>query len=310
MCPSFRLKDFLSVGLVVLAVFGFGRSDAVAQSSFYWPKQGEPRPPRSEWYTVTKVEIANGDATLAAWVLEPRSGKPAGTVVYCHGNAGNMEHHVAFMDFLPRHGFRVLMFDYQGYGESTPNEPTRERTASDVNAAIDFATSRWGKPWLMGQSLGASLAIAVAGERPRDVKGVVAVAPFSSYGRVARAVLRKSLLTRPLVLPSYVIVRGGHDPIDVVADLAPTPLLLVHGEKDEIIPPRMSAELFEKAGSPKELLRVPGAGHNDGWQEMGPEYVARVVGFLTQPPPTPVAGSRPPARAEKRASSFSKRVFR
>src|SRR5262245_44913316 len=201
------------------------------QSSFYWPKPGKPQPPTNETYSVISVTIPNQDAKLAAWILEPKSWNGKATVVYCHGNGGNMEHHVAFVDFLPSCGFRVLMFDYEGYGESSPNEPTRASTASDVNAAVDFATERWGKPWLMGQSLGAALAIATAGERPNDVLGVIAVAPFTSYRAVARAVLRRNLLTRALVLPSYVIVRGGQDPIDVVSNIAPCPLLLVHGEK-------------------------------------------------------------------------------
>jgi hypothetical protein len=251
-----------------------------AQSSFYWPKQGTPEPPPSKLYSVTRIEMPNGDATLAGWVFEPTRVEPVDTVVYCHGNAGNMESHVAFMDFLPARGFRVVMFDYQGYGDSSPNKPTRESTASDVNAAIDFAMGRWGKPWIMGQSLGASLAIAVAGQRPRDLRGVVAVAPFTSYGAMARTVLRRSLLTRPLVLPSYAIVRSGYDPIDVVARIAPTPILLVHGEQDELIPPRMSRELFERASSPKALLLLPDAGHNSTWKEMGPRYADTIVRFL------------------------------
>src|SRR5262245_20210200 len=81
-----------------------------AQSSFYWPKSGKPRQPESEEYSVDSVTIRNQDATLAGWVLEPKSADVIGTIVYCHGNAGNMEHHVAFVDFLPSHGFRVLMF--------------------------------------------------------------------------------------------------------------------------------------------------------------------------------------------------------
>jgi pimeloyl-ACP methyl ester carboxylesterase len=129
-------------------------SASYGQSSFYWPKQGAPAVPKSRIYTVTKAEIPNGDAVLASWVFEPKAPEVRGTVVYCHGNAGNMEHHVGFMDFLPAHGFRVVMFDYQGFGESSPNKPTRESTVSDVNAVLDSAENRWGTPWLMGQSLG------------------------------------------------------------------------------------------------------------------------------------------------------------
>jgi fermentation-respiration switch protein FrsA (DUF1100 family) len=120
----------------------------------------------------------------------------------------------------------------------------------------------------------------VAGDRPRDVRGVVAIAPFTSYRAVARAALRQSLVTRLLVLPSYAVVQNGHDPIDRVDRLAPTPILLVHGEKDELIPARMSKELFERAKYPKRLMLISDAGHNSGWKEMGPEYVELVTRFL------------------------------
>jgi pimeloyl-ACP methyl ester carboxylesterase len=276
------------------------------QSFFYYPKRETPNAPTSNYYSVVPVSIPNGDDNLAAWVFEPKTSKLEGTVVFSHGNAGNMEDHVAFVDFLPRHGFRVLMYDYRGYGESTPLEPTRESTVSDLNAAIDFAGEQWGKPWLMGHSLGASLTIAVAAKRSTDVKGVVAVAPFTSYGAVARAGLRKSILARALVLPSYVVVPRAHEPIDAVGQIAPTPLLLVHAEDDTIIPPRMSRELFEKAGEPKHLLIVPHTGHNNGWSEMGDEYVATVCIFLRGK--LPRSGPEKPTPSPKSAIRSSSSV--
>jgi pimeloyl-ACP methyl ester carboxylesterase len=274
------VKRSIPSAFALLAALHLLPNDAFAQRSFYWPQPGRPTPPLSKSYSVESVTIRSGEGTLAGWVFEPTAPEVVGTVVYCHGNAGNVEHHVGFADFLPAHGFRLLMFDYRGYGASSAGSPTRESTTEDVGAAIDYATDRWGKPWLMGQSLGASLAIAVAGDRPRDVQGVVAVAAFTSYGAIARKVLRQNLLTRPLVVPSYAIVRRGHDPIDAVAQLSPTPILIVHGDNDQLIPPRMGRELFDRAGSPKQFLLVPGAGHNSGWQEMGPQYVSTVVAFL------------------------------
>jgi hypothetical protein len=251
---------------------------------------------------VASLTVPNGEASLAAWILTPGDGEAYETVVFCHGNSGNMEDHVEFVDFLPRHGYRVVMFDYQGYGESSPNEPSRESTASDVSAAIDYSTARWGKPWLMGHSLGAALAIDAGGRRPSDVRGVIAVAPFTSYRAMARKVLRDSPWTRALALPSAVVVLPGHDPVDHVADIAPTPLLLVHGDQDQLIPMRMSQELFDRAREPKELFVVPGAGHNSTWREMGPGYVGRVVKFIQGPPrPAPVPPSRDPL--SKRTSS-------
>lgn len=301
--PSARRCWYVAIAAQLLLVL---QTTVHAQSFFYYPKRDAPNAPMSSTYSVIPVSISNGDDDLAGWVFEPKTSKPEGTIVFSHGNAGNMEDHVSFVDFLPRHAYRVLMYDYRGYGESTPLEPTRESTASDLNAVIDFAGEQWGKPWLMGHSLGASLTIAVAGQRSTDVKGVIAVASFTSYGAVARANLRKSLLSRALVLPSYVVVPRAHEPIDAVGQIAPTPLLLVHAEDDTIIPPRMSRELFEKAREPRHLLMVPNAGHNSSWSEMGDEYVATVLSFLRGKLPTngPEKPSPPPKSGSRSSSSL------
>ena len=281
------------------------QTPAYAQPGFYYPKRERPNAPTSAYYSVTPVLITNGDDELAGWVFEPKTVNPKGTIVFSHGNAGNMEDHVAFVDFLPRYGFRVLMYDYRGYGESTLLEPTRESTMSDTHAAIDFAVERWHKPWLMGHSLGASLTIAVAAKRTAEVKGVIAVAPFTSYGSVARANLRKSILSRALVLPSYVVVRRAHEPIDAVAQIAPTPLLLVHAEDDSIVPPQMSRALYEKANEPKHLLMVPNAGHNSSWSEMGDEYLDTICSFLHGKLPKDTSQKPPPASKSAHRSSSS-----
>jgi len=124
------------------------------------------------------------------------------------------------------------------------------------------------------------LTIVAASKRSGEIKGVIAVAAFTSYGAVARASLRRGVLSRSLVVPSYVLVPRGNDPIATIQKIAPRPLLIVHGEEDTTIPARMSRELFEKANDPKNLLIVPGAGHNSSWTEMGDEYVATVLKFL------------------------------
>lgn len=225
--------------------------------------------PESDGYTVTPQRIASGTGKVALWVLDPKRSPTVGTVVFCHGNGGNLDDHVSFVDFLPEHGYRVLMFDYRGYGESTPIRISRESTSADVEAVIAHATAQWGKPWLMGHSLGASLAIVAAGTRPDTVRGVIAVAPFTSYRGVARSVLERHSSGATAARSASSLVSTGHEPIDAVPRISPTPLLLVHGGRDDLIPPEHSQQLYDHAGQPKDLLIVPHAGHNTPCGEKG-----------------------------------------
>jgi hypothetical protein len=251
-----------------------------ADRAFYVPNTEKPYVPFGMEFQLEEVTIPNGAASLAAWILDPATGGTKGTVVFCHGNAGNLENHFSFVDFLPLSGYRVLLFDYQGYGESTPNRPTRSSTLSDAHAALVYASQRWGKSWLMGHSLGASVAIVAAAERKEAILGLVASAPFTSYRAEARAALGGGTPFGLITWPLGFFVSRGQDPIDSVAAISPTPILFIHGENDEIIPAYMSLELYEKAGEPKERVVIPGAYHNEGWRELGPGYVEKVIGFL------------------------------
>jgi uncharacterized protein len=264
----------LLYGLGAMFLYGY------ANRAFYVPSRGVPTPPLDPTLSIEEVRIPSGGGELSAWVFEPVDATPEQTVVFCHGNAGNLENHADFVTFLPRHGFRVLLFDYRGYGQSTGNSPTRESTFSDVLAAIDFTSARWGKPWLMGHSLGASLAITAAAERKDSLQGLVAMAPFTSYRAAARAVLGGNPVTYTLFWPLGFFVKRSYDPIDSIGKISPLPLLLVHGEEDEIIPPRMSQELFEKAGEPKQLLLVPGMSHNESIEMVGASHQKQVVEFM------------------------------
>lgn len=268
------------VRIVVLLVAGY-LLHGCANRAFYVPSRSVPNPPKSGLYKVQTVTIPNGEDQLDAWVLEPADREPPGTVLFSHGNAGNLENHLPFAEFIALEGYRLILYDYRGYGASTRLRPTRESTVSDLNAALDHTLETYGKPWLMGHSLGSSISLWVAGRRKDHVRGIIAVAPFTSYRAVARSVLARPIVTFPLAWPLGFLVSRGCDPIEAVENLSPTPVLFVHGAEDSIIPKQMSEALFEKAGEPKELLILPGVNHNDGWREMGPVFVEKVVTFLS-----------------------------
>lgn len=261
-------------GLGALFLYGY------ANRAFYVPSRGHPTPPLDPALSIETIRIPSGDGELSAWVFEPVDATPENTVMFCHGNAGNLENHADFVTFLPHHGFRVLLFDYQGYGESTGSFPSRHSTYTDVLAAVDYTSGRWGRPWLMGHSLGASLAIVAGAERKDSIQGIVAMAPFTSYRAAARAVLGGNPVTYTLFWPLGFFVKRNLDPIDAVGEVSPLPLLLVHGEDDEIIPPKMSQELFEAAREPKQLLLVPGMSHNETLDMSGPLPQKQVIEFM------------------------------
>ncbi|MCA9427124.1 MAG: alpha/beta hydrolase [Candidatus Omnitrophica bacterium] len=251
-----------------------------ADRAFYVPFETPPTPPRVEGYRIEERTIPVGDATLSAWVLEPMGPPIQGTVLYSHGNAGNLENHIGFADFLPLNGYRMVMYDYRGYGASTGGPPTREKTIEDASTALDWTLNNYGKVWMVGQSLGASISIYVGGERSNDIEGVIAIAPFSSYRAIARDVLGRTIILWPVKWPLGFLVSSGGDPVDRVEDISPKPLLIVHGESDEIIPLRMGEELFDLAGDPKKFESIPRMGHNDGWRSADRSFKEKILDLL------------------------------
>jgi predicted alpha/beta-fold hydrolase len=107
---------------------------------FYHPTQYEYGYPEDEDLAYESVRFPSGDERLHGWFF-PAASDPKGTVIHCHGNAGNITGHFQFVAWMPSCGWNVLVFDYRGFGRST-GRPTRAGTVADVNAAIDYAGSR------------------------------------------------------------------------------------------------------------------------------------------------------------------------
>ncbi len=270
--PWVRISVYL--GLFILGGCMF------ADRAFYVPSENRPVPPKVSGYGIQERSIPIGEDALSVWVIEPEGQPVKGTALYSHGNAGNMGNHLGFADFLPLNGYRLVLYDYRGYGGSTGGPPTREKTITDAYAALDWTLENFGPTWMVGQSLGASLSIWVGGERSKEIEGVVAIAPFTSYRAIARDVLGRTIILYPVKWPMSLMVSSGGDPIDRVGSLSPKPLLLVHGEADDIIPDRMSDELFAAAGEPRVLKKIPMMGHNDGWRSADRSFSETILEFL------------------------------
>jgi hypothetical protein len=269
-------------GVVVVLAAGFLRFVGL-DCKFYYPDDVQYDRPADFGLTCADVFFPTRDGlTLHGWFL-PAQGAPRGTVVHFHGNAANVSGHVGLVEWLPRAGYHVLMFDYRGYGKS-PGRVTRAGTILDGHAALDYALARpetHGLPvFFYGQSLGGAVAVVVAAERP-EVRAVVAESPFSSYRGVAalhaRRLVRWGWLARLL---ARISISAGLDPLDAVGRLAPRPLLVIAAGQDEICFPEQARELYDAAAEPKEYWLVPGADHLSISLTAGRELVDRVTRFF------------------------------
>jgi uncharacterized protein len=213
-----------------------------------------------------RMEFKAQDGTgLFAWYL-PARGEAQGTVLYLHGNAENISTHFANVAWMPAAGFNVLALDYRGYGASQ-GKPSLHGVQLDIDAAMRALLARPdvdpARIFIFGQSLGGALAIHYAANSKlrEHLRAVVVDSPFSDY----RLITQEKLASTPLTwafqwLPS-ITVNNDYSPQASVKALSPIPLLLIHGDRDGIVPVGHSQRLYEGAEQPKEIWVLPGVGH-------------------------------------------------
>jgi fermentation-respiration switch protein FrsA (DUF1100 family) len=198
-------------------------------------------------------ETADG-LRLAGWWL-PAAPLGAVSILFCNGNAGHREYRAPLADALVERGFNVLLFDYRGYG-GNPGAPTERGLRYDVRAAREWLETRSGTDprgiVLIGESLGAAVALAEAVERPPAA--LVLRSPFLSGVDIAGFHFP--------YLPARLLVRDRWRS-DVRIRRLTSPLLVVAGGEDRIVPPEQSRLLFDRASVHKQWVVLDGAGHND-----------------------------------------------
>jgi uncharacterized protein len=249
-------------------------------SMFYYPDREEYDSPERVGLAYEHVFFNSADGTrLSGWfipargVASPRDAK--GTVIHMHGNAQNMTAHWSFAEFVPSRGYNLFTFDYRGYGDSTPIRPGPKGVFEDSVAALDYLRSRTdidtGRLFVFGQSLGGMLAIAAAGASPKGIRAVLAEAPFHSYSAMANDKLPGAGL----------ILDDTYSASTYVAKISPTPLLLMHGTDDVIVPYSHSVRLLAEAGEPKKLITIEEGDHVDAMtRRHGTKYQDVMVQFF------------------------------
>lgn len=213
----------------------------------FFPESFVPDPPPG---VEERRFTAEDGVRLHAWYAPARDA--AATLVWSHGNGGNIAGRADVLLALGARGLSVLAYDYRGYGRSE-GRPTEAGVYCDARAAYESERARGVAPEtivLFGESLGGAVSIHLAGERP--CAGVAVVSTFTSLGDVARRHYG--------ALGS--LVGGRFDSLRRVPRLR-VPIFVAHGDADEIVPFELGETLYDAAPEPKRFFRAAGAHHND-----------------------------------------------
>jgi len=235
-----------------------------------------PSPPSGAadaWFTT-----ADG-YRLHGWYFESPKQPGTATVVFFHGNSGNISNVGWLGQWLAERGFNVLLVDYRGYGASAGEPEYEAGLYADGDAAVAFVLNekheRPQRIVLYGTSLGTSVVADVASRG--EVGALIIESGFSSASSLATH--RFWWLPRSL----HFIGRNDFESARKLGNVR-APVLIVHGDPDPVIPTSEAQLLFEAANEPKRLLIFPGAGHNV-FGSVGDPYLNQVVEFIRQSVP-------------------------
>ena len=210
---------------------------------------------------------------LNAWLVSPSS-PAAGAVVVFPGNAGHRGFRAPLAEALRGEGFVVLLTDYRGYADN-PGHPSEAGLLLDARAALAYLETETGlsrdRIAYFGESLGTGVAVALAAARPPGA--LVLRSPFTSLADVGR-------LHYPY-LPVRTLLRDRYPSLDRIGEID-SPLLVIAGEEDRIVPIGLSRRLFQAARCPVRFVAIPGADHNDHELLAGRLLIGEVASFLRE----------------------------
>ena len=255
-------------GIILLAM----TTNVLERMFIYFPERAlETDPSRIGLLYQDIHATAQDGVVIHGWFI-PRPGAPH-TFLILHGNAGNISHRLGWIQMLRSLNAHIMIIDYRGYGRSE-GKPFEQGLYLDALAAYDWwrkeRAADKSKIILIGESLGGAVAIDLAARVPID--GIVLQSTFTSAREMAKTMIPIGLL-QPLMGIRFDSAAKIHK--------IRCPKLVIHGNRDDIVPFRLGRKLYELAPPPKTFYEVQGASHNDLLLIAGTEYLKQLQDFLS-----------------------------
>jgi len=221
-------------------------------------------------YEDTWINTADGER-LHGWYIPADDAR--GTVLFFHGNAGNISHRMESILIFNRLGLNVLIVDYRGYGQSS-GKAGEQGTYRDAKAAWDYLVGQRRLPperiVIFGRSLGGGVGAWLASQPGVEPAGVIIESSFSSGVDMGKRLYP--------MLPVRLITRINY-PVREYITAVRAPVLVVHSRDDEIIPFDMGQAIYQAASEPKTFFEL-GGDHNAGFWISRERYVPALDDFL------------------------------
>ena len=258
----------IAIAYAVLAAMVF----FVQPHLVYYPQVGRNliATPSDEGLTYETVRLNTADGErLHGWFVPAPDAK--GTVLFFHGNAGNISHRIGYLTMFYRLGYNSFILDYRGYGQSS-GTPSEQGTYRDATAAWEYITGEKGivpsSVVLFGESLGGAVASWLAVQESPGL--LVLASAFTSVPDMGAKLYP--------YLPVRLLSRFEYNTLDHLKDVT-CPVFVAHSREDEIVPFEHGQALYEAAPSPKQFLELQG-GHNDGFIYMREEWANALGEFI------------------------------
>ncbi len=272
-----RTIGFIAAALIAIAILARYML-ILDRTMIYFPQRDLMATPDSVGLAYEDVYLTAADGTrVHGWHIPGRGGA---TLLWFHGNSGNISHRLDNILILnERLGVGILIIDYRGYGLSA-GRPSESGLYMDAEAAFEYMTGELGLDAerdivLMGRSLGAGVAVEMA-TRHR-VRGVILESGFTSIREMAES--SGSFLPTSVAM---LLFEARYDSLSKMG-LVNSPVMILHGDRDDTVPYWMAEKLYEAANEPKTLYPIRGASHNDTVYVGGEAYLRALGEFMRVP---------------------------